>query len=217
MDAEITNQLSLRFKQMRAMEHLRVAADLASHILTRVGPGGAGNGPSVQGGDKATIPLNATAVDDANSIYVLVLKWAIGHSRALNVAPPAIALGWSRREERPDGFPSWATPIDAAVLVASVVDWLMAWDEAVADLSQAAIYWDDIDENLRPLRKRWFPEQKVQVFAARDCPSCGKRKTVIVDLDDESDAVTCACIFCGWVIPHTFTQKYLEPSGRHAA
>lgn len=218
MDTEITTQLSLRFKQMRAMEHLTGAADLTSHILTRIAGGGAGNGPKVGGGDKATIPINDTAVDDANAIYVLLLKWSMGHSRALHVAPPAIALGWSRLEEKPNGFPSWATPVDAHVLVASVVDWLMAWDEAIAQLPIAPIYWDDLDDELRKIRKRWMPEApKVQVFATRDCPSCGKRKTVVVNLDDESNAVVCACTFCGWVIPHTFTQKYLEPSGRHAA
>jgi hypothetical protein len=120
-------------------------------------------------------------------------------------------------EQAPDGFPSWATPVDAAVLVTSVVDWLTGWDDEIAQLTQASIYWDEVDEVLHALRRRWLPEQQVQVFASRDCPSCGKNRTVIVNLDDESDAVTCSCTYCGWVVPHSFTQKYLEPKGARAA
>lgn len=217
MDTETTDILTHRFKQLRNLEHLHGAADLASHILTRIAPGGSAGGDKVGGGDKATIPINASAVDDANAVYVLLLKWAMGHARALHLAPPAIALGWSRLEQSPDGFPSWATPTDAAVLVASAVDWLTGWDDPISDLTVAPVYWDDVDDTLHPLRRRWLPETRVEVFAGRDCPSCARRNTVIINLDDESDTVTCACTFCGWVVPHAFTRKYLEPHGRHAA
>jgi hypothetical protein len=39
---------------------------------------------------------------------------------------------------------------------------------------------------------------------------------VIVNLDEESDAVTASCTFCGFVVPHEFTKKYLEESEQAA-
>lgn len=203
-------QLILRFKSRRALRLLGEAPMIAVQARHQVAPSGGGQGVRVDGGDKATLPLNAGALDDTNGLYSALCRWTLGHALKLKVALPPTLLGYARLQQPPSGFPSWANDDDVYQLMFAVTDWLKAYDPWIGQLTVAPIYWDDIKEQVEPLRMRYRPEVKVDVFASRDCPVCGRRRTVIVNLDDESDVVTASCTFCGFVVPHEFTKKYLE-------
>jgi hypothetical protein len=203
------DELVLRFKSRRAVRLLGEAPMIAVQALQQVAPAG-GAGMRVDGGDKAQLPLNAGALDDANGLYSALCRWTLGHAFKLKVALPPTLLGFARLEQPPSGFPSWAGPDEVYQLVQAVTSWLVGYDAWIGQLSVAAVYWDDVRELVEPLRMRYRPEVKVDVFASRDCPICGRRRTVIVNLDDESDVVTAACTYCGYVVPHEFTKKYLE-------
>lgn len=203
-------QLVLRYKSRRAVRLLGEAPNIAVQALAQVAPAGGAGGQRVDGGDKAQLPLNASALEDANGLYSALCKWTLGHALKLGAALPPTLLGFARVEQPPSGFPSWARQDDVYQLMFAVAEWLRAYDPWIAKLTVAPIYWDDIKDQVEPLRLRYRPEVKVDVFASRDCPVCGRRRTVIVNFDDESDAVTAACTFCGHVVPHQFTAKYLE-------
>jgi hypothetical protein len=203
------NDLVLRFKSRRALRLLGEAPEIAVAAVKQIRPSG-GQGVRVDGGDKAQLPLNAGALDDANEIYKRLAKWVLGHAHTLGVPLPPTLLGFARLEQEPTGFPSWAREDDVYQLMLAVSEWLRAYDWAIWQLTVAPIYWDDVKTIVEPLRLRYRPEVKVDVFASRDCPVCGRRRTVIVNLDEESEAVVASCTFCGFVVPHEFTQKYLE-------
>lgn len=209
MDTEITDQLTARFKQMRTELLLKQAPILVTHLLADVVPGGGAQGSRVSGSKDIPLPLNAQALEDANSLYAQLANWAIGHARALGQTPPASVLGWYRLDQDCDGFPSWATLEDAAALVKAVADWLSWWEYPIAALPSASTYWDDIQELIEPTAKRYKAHIRTDVVAAEDCPICAKARTVIVNEDPDTSEVVVACTFCGYVVPHEFRKKYV--------
>lgn|GEM_PF-6595439 len=206
--AALQGLLHVRYRQARTRNLLEQTPDLVVHVLAQVAPGAGGaQGARVSGSKEIPLPLNASALEDANGLFVGLVKWTIGHSRALDVVPPVVALGWSRKESRPDGFPSWATPEDCHAMMHSLVDWLNAYEDLIAQRRDVAVYWDDIRELVEPVLKRYPTAPRKPIFASRTCPVC-TRRTLIVD--EDSDEVTVACTYCGHVIPHAHRAKYLE-------
>ncbi|MEX1078898.1 MAG: hypothetical protein WED09_07305 [Homoserinimonas sp.] len=196
-------------KQLRTRKHLEQAPDLVAHMLTLVTPGGGGGGDKVSGTRDISLPLNARALEDANSVYAQLVNWSISHARALGVKPPSIALGWARRDRDCDGFPSWATIGDAAALTHDIADWLIIGADRIAALTVADDYYEDIRTIITPLYGRYPQAPRRPSFASRECAVCG-RKTVIVNFDDESDDVAVACTFCGWDVPDAGIHRYIE-------
>lgn len=223
--AAIDRMLELKLKRLRARRLLEDAPDMVAHVLAQVPRAGGVPGPHVSGGEKAPLPLNARALEDANSLYSQLANWAINHARALHVMPPASVLGWWRLDENCDGFPSWATRGDSAALLRAVTDWLVAADARIAGLSMAEEFWDDVREIMGPLYARYPRTVPRPRFASRSCPLCD-RKTIIVDFDDRDTlgypedlgyslaVVTVACTYCGHVIPTAGIEKYLEEKPR---
>lgn len=205
----MSDELTARMKQLRTKRHLQAAPDMVAHILTLVTSTGGGGGDKVSGGsDPQRLPLNASALEDANGLYAKLIKWAIGHSIALNLVPPAITLGWLRKETSPDGFPSWATRTDAYELLKSVTDWLIAAEHHIASRSIAVVYYDDVQEIIGPLYGRYPIAPPRPRFASRECLVCGKH-TVIVNFGDDGE-VSVACTYCGHPVPASAHESYLE-------
>lgn len=213
----LQGMLRVRYAQLKTRTLLEQTPDLIVHVLAQVVPGGGAQGARVSGSKEIPLPLNAVALEDANGLYVGLIKWAIGHSRALKVQPPAIALGWSRKEQNPDGLPSWATSEDAHGLMHSIVDWLNAYEDQIAQLTIASVYWDSVKEIVEPILKRYPTAPPKRIFASRDCQLCGKSRTMIVDHNEQTDEVTVACTYCGYVVPHQHRAKYLEWKNESAA
>lgn len=209
MDDETNNALQIRYRQLRTRALLTAAPDLVLHVLMQVVPGGGAKGAPVSGTKEVPLPLNVQALEDANGIYVGLMKKTMGFATRFQVQPPAIALGYLRAEVPPTGFPSWAQPTDAHAMVHSLVDWLIAYEDAIAEIPWADQYWDDVHELINPVLKRWPVERRRPFSASRPCPLCG-RHTMIVDHDEESDDVTVACTYCGHVVPHAYRLQYLE-------
>lgn len=209
MDDETTSLLQTRYRQMRTRALLGAAPALVLHVLMQVAPGGGSQGAPVSGTKEVPLPLNVQALEDANAVYAGLMKWTIGHSRALRVQPPAIALGYARAEEPPRGFPSWAQPTDAHAMVHSLVDWLVAYEDAIATRADVAVYWDDVHDIVDPVLKRWPVVRRRPFTSSRPCPLCQKQ-TLIVGHDEETDVVSVACTYCGHVVPHEHRLKYLE-------
>lgn len=220
--AVIARGLELRLKRLRARRLLAEAPDLVAHILAQVAPSGSGElGMRVSGGEKAPLPLNTRALEDANSLYAQLVNWTVNHSRVLGIMAPASVLGWLTLDRDCDGFPSWAGEVESAALVRAVTDWLTTAEHRIENLRVAETYWDDVIGIIRPLLGRYRREPRKPPFASRSCPVCDRR-TVIVDLDgwdtlgypEELDygrtVITAACTWCGQVIPSAAAVKYLE-------
>lgn len=217
---EITPELTLKMKQLRARNYLKQTPDLVAYILMNVRPSiGGGQGMRVDGGEKHPMPLNARALEDANNTYSQLVNWSISHARSLHASPPVSVLGWWSRDEDCDGLPSWTNdnPLSAALLVRSVTDWLQQYSGQIDGLPVAEMYFDDVRSIIAPLFGRYPRAPRTPIFAARDCPVCG-RHTVIVDFDalwydaetdhDES-IVMVACTVCGHVVPTRGVEKFL--------
>lgn len=216
----VTPELTLKMKQLRARNYLKQTPDLIAHILMQVRPSiGGGQGVRVDGGEKHPIPINARALEDANNTYAQLVNWSISHARSLYVPPPSSVLGWWSRDEDCDGLPSWTNnnPLSAALLVRSVTDWLQQYSGRIEGLLVADAYFDDVRTIVAPLFGRYPRAPRKPIFAARDCPACGKH-SVIVDFDDrrydaetdhEETIVTVACTVCSYVIPTFGLEDFL--------
>lgn len=201
--------------QMRARKLLGEAPDLVAHILAQVAPSiGGGQGQRVDGGDKASLPLNVNALEDANNVYAQLANWSLSHARLLRKVAPASILGLAITDTDCYGFPSWAHDGEtSAALVASVVDWLLAYDVAIGRTSVAERYWADVKDIVSPLFGRYPRAPRREVFASRSCLVCGRR-TVIVNLPDDDEPLSVACTFCGHVVPSGHAAEYLDKGGK---
>ena len=201
--------LTARMKQLRTKKHLKEAPELVEYILHQVVKVGGAPGPRVSGSREIPIPLNARAMEDANNLYAQLVNWSISHARALSILPPSLALGWSRRDENCDGFPSWATTADAAALTRDIADWLILGADKLQGPPFTDTYHDDIHAIFGPLHGRYPRAPRRQTTSRETCPVCD-RDTVIVNFTDQDDNATVACTYCGHVIPPTAYERYLE-------
>lgn len=209
MTETIDNQLIAKLKQLRTKRHLQAAPDMVAHILTLVKPGiGGQGGDKVSGTRETPLPLNAQALEDANNLYAQLVNWAISHARALGVLPPSVALGWHRRDEDCDGFPSWAKISDAAALTNDIADWLVMGADKIEDLPAAGDYHEDIQTIFGPMLGRYQRAPRRRTTSAETCDVCG-RVTVVVNFTDDGTDATVACTYCGHVIPPTAYERYL--------
>lgn len=200
---------ALRVQALRTRHLLGVAPDLASHIASLIPRSGGGAwGVRVSGSKELPLPLNAVALEDVNGMYAQLVNWSTSISRSMGVRPPVSVLGWMRKDANCDGLPSWAQPDDVALLVGDVSRWLSGRCAQLAHYPLSGVFFEDVREIVGPLLGRYPLAPRPRTRAARDCPVCDERRTVMVQFE-EGDVVRVVCTHCGHEIPEAVVGRFL--------
>lgn len=212
-EMQIDGDLELFMLRLRGEQALRDApAVMRGAYAAIVGGGGRMDGMPRAPKSTPSLPFNAAAMTAMDEIYATLLNWAAEFAVYLELQPTPLAIPYIATDREASRAP--ALPIGAIVnMTSTIAEWLLAADNAIAGTDKiAARYWRDVADHVEAARKSFVPDPKVRehpVFAARDCPNCEQRRTVIVNISEKRE-ITCACTYCGFVIPHELTPRWLR-------
>lgn len=155
-------------------------------------------GERVQGGgDVRRLPMNGSAVDEADLLWALLVLYAREVAYRLGGSSPAVIRSavWSTSE--PQGLPAGTTPTGAHGLGLIVSDWLAPRALAVAEFAELQDTEDHLFAYVRALRSR-YGMQSTDVERRRFCGVCGRRG-VVAAFEDVGGAEFSRvwCVLCG--------------------
>ena len=150
---------------------------------------------SVDGsGEKARLPFNASAADDADLLYATLVLFAQEvQERTGNPAPrPVRARQWRGRDEV-QGLPS-CRPDEAFALTTEIVRYLTASAHQIAHDGEMHDAPEQLVDTIRKMRARYpRAEPTFKAYRPRPCPTCGERALYITaSAKPEDMTVTCA-------------------------
>jgi hypothetical protein len=172
----------------RTRQYLSVAPKLAALMLDRAVAG-------------AT--LNVTAVQDADDLYGLLVRWATDFGRYLKNLPGIVAL-YADADRDAVRLPHLRSTAFKVGLVAEVAGWLRSHEAGISAVPGSAVFESDLDENMRTWLARW-PLEIVNPTLPRACPVCGRYAVRVAWADREGayDEYRAECGACGSIVRQT--------------
>lgn len=172
---ETEEQAAARIRQARARKALTSAPMLAYQLRWDATPL---DGRTERGIlRELRTPMLTGVVDAADELYVELQRWVLEWAVELQVPSPA---GWSWRNIRTGsqlGMRADASPETALNLVTSSSAWLLWHENAIARLTGAEVYQDDVAGLVWSLRAaaglvRPHRKSELVTIATRPCPEC---------------------------------------------